>query len=150
MRQTIILVISLLVCSGQISAGEPKINIELTAYLPGIGIEYQWDESKTVGLNYAAVLENINISLTSYDKAALSGGYYTNIFLGYDNNNNIGLGTGDFVYLGGVFGRQWLWDNGININADAGLLGIYFPTSGEMLPSPAFAISLGYIFSLTP
>lgn len=60
------------------------------------------------------------------------------------------LNLDSYIYVGGVFGYQWLLDNGINFNADAGLMLMVFDDAGEtkVLPIPAFALSVGYAFNL--
>ena len=151
--------IMLLVCLGVFSspafAEDTKMNMELTAYIPGFGVEYQLDDTRTLGLNYSA-FKSVNVNMTSYNDGVFNGGYFNNVFLGYgdDGSNSVGLFTlGKYMYAGAVFGYQWDLDNGVNINADAGLMLVAFNlfdsnNQTEFLPLPAFALSVGYAFSL--
>ena len=139
-----------LCCSTPVHAEEKSVNLELTAYLPGFGVEYQWDESKTLGINYTAA-QNFNVHLTHYNDGVFEGGFYQNGFIGYDDGRKNGLiSEGAFVYVGAVSGYQWMWDNGVNVNLDGGLMLLLFPSNKDayVLPLPAFAISVGYAFSL--
>ncbi len=155
MNQIILFV--LLVFSATANAEEAKMNVELTAYFPGFGVEYQLDETRTLGLNYSA-LKSANVNMTSYNDGVLKGGYFNNIFFGYGDDGTGGAGVlalGKYLYGGAVFGHQWMFDNGVNINADAGLMLVVFNmfdrgNEVQVLPFPAMAISVGYVFSMIP
>ncbi|HID36376.1 MAG TPA: hypothetical protein EYP39_03205 [Ghiorsea sp.] len=151
--KVLVLLLSMFAFSWQTYAEETKMNVELTAYIPGLGIEYQIDEKRTLGLNYSAPFASVNVNMTSYNDGVLNGGYFNNVFLGYgqDKDGATGfLNLDHYIYAGAVFGYQWLLDSGINFNADAGLMLMVFDAAGEMniLPIPAFAASVGYAFSI--
>jgi hypothetical protein len=134
-------------------AEEKKMNLELTGYLPGLGMEYQWDEQSTIGINYSAPFQSVNIHTTYYLDGTLNGGVFGNVFLGYfkDKGDKTGvLSAGRYVYAGLVGGYQWMLESGINFNVDAGLmLAAYLDAEAvRVLPLPAFAASVGYAFSL--
>jgi len=148
MNQIILFV--LLVFAATANAEEAKMNVELTAYIPGFGVEYQLDETRTLGLNYSA-LKSANVNMTSYNDGAFKGGYFNNVFLGYGDDGSSGSGIlalGKFMYAGGVVGYQWMFHNGVNINADVGLMIVKSLDNDGLFPVPAFAISIGYAFSL--
>jgi hypothetical protein len=134
-------------------AEEKRMNLEFTGYLPGLGIEYQWDEQSTIGINYSAPFQSVNVNITNYNDGVLNGGYYNNIFLGYgeDKDGATGfLNLDRYLYVGAVLGYQWMLKSGINFNADAGLMFAVFDDVGQtrVLPIPAFALSVGYAFSI--
>ena len=135
------------------NAEEKKMNVELTAYIPGFGLEYQWDDNRTLGLNYSVPFQSVNVNVTHYSNGVLKGGYYNNIFLGYGEDKagaTSFLNLDRYIYAGAVVGYQWMLKSGINFNADAGLMLMAFDDVGEtrVLPIPAFAVSVGYVFSL--
>jgi hypothetical protein len=146
----------LLMGASQLAYAEgDKLNVELTGYLPGLGMEYQWNEDNTIGINYSAPFQTVNVNITNYQEGALNGGFYMNAFLGYgeDNGDKTGIDLGRYLYTGGVAGYQWMLKSGINFNVDAGLMFVVFLdalAAGEtrILPVPAFAASVGYAFSL--